>query len=300
MNPPRQRPSESDNSRREPGGATCRICGLGRPTEAKGPVCDHCCQEFVAKGAVAAEAARPALLHATRFGWITVAIAGAFFTQLVAVGVAATIYRNAVPELVTHGLKAIQFVLLAASLWTCVQLDAIVRHFPALPRSPRSRMNSIAAGLEDRAPGAALAMLAILLPWVIGIRDRTVTLLMVYTLLSFATTATASTLWYRTRSYERMRITCLAGSLQRLRAWDAVRVHRPGLIALAVWAGVSCLIATLPFMGIGKPYPEVGQVRIEHAAWRALGVSLYVASLLWFVAFTDATRSLRRWIPHGP
>ena len=300
MKPRRQRPSDPDNSPREVGDATCRICGSDRTTEAQSPVCDYCCQEFLARYAVAAESARPVLIHATRFGWIAVAVAAAFITQLVAIGVAAMIHRNSVPELFAHGLKALQFVLLAASLWTCIQLDAIVRHFPALPRSPRSGMNSIAAGLEDRAPGAALAMLAILLPWVIGIRDRTVTLLMVYTLLSFATTATASTLWYRTRSYERMRSTCLASSLQRLRAWDAVRVRRPGLIALAVWAGVSSLIATLPFMGIGKPYPQVGHVWIEHASWRALGVSLYLAAVLWFVAFIDATRSLRRWIPHGP
>lgn len=299
MKHPRQNQLDSDNPRREVGRATCRICGLVRPTDANSPVCDRCCQEFVARGALAAEAARPALMHATRFGWITVALAAGFITQLVAIGVAATIHRNEVPALVTHGLKAIQFVLLAASLWTCVQLDAIVRHFPALPRVPRSRMHAIAAGLEDRAPGAALAMLAILLPWVIGIRDRSPALLMLYMLLSFSTIATAATLWYRTGSYERMRTTCLADSSQRLRAWDGARAHRRGVIALAVWAGVPCLIAALPLMGIGKPYQQMGAEWIEQAAWRALGVSLYLAALLWFVAFIDATRSLRRWIPHG-
>jgi len=297
VNIPRQSPTDSANSRSDVGDSTCRICGLGWPTEAKYPVCDRCCREFVARGAVAAEAGRPALLQATRLGWIAVAVAGGFIIQLVAVGVSATIHRNAVPELVAHGLKAIQVVLLAASLWTCVQLDATVRHFPSLPRPPRSRMHAISAGLEDRVPGAALAMLAVLLPWVIGIRDRSLTLLFVYTLLSFATIASAATLWSCMMSYQRMRAVCQADSSQRLRAWRNLPVHRRGMIAVTVWAGVSCLIAALPLMGIGRPYPQVG---LEHAAWRALGVSLYLAALLWFVAFIDATRSLRRWIPNGP
>ena len=95
-------------------------------------------------------------------------------------------------------------------------------------------MHAISAGLEDRAPGAALAMLAILLPWVIGIRDRSVMLLIVYALLSFATITTAAALWSRMRSYERMRTTCQADSAHRLRAWGGVRVHRRGVIVEAV------------------------------------------------------------------
>jgi len=262
-------------------------------------VCDPCCREFVARGAVAAEAARPALLHATRFVWITVAVTAGFVTQLAAIGVAASVYRDAVPELVAHGLRAFQFVLLAASLWTCVQLDAAVRHFPSLPRPPRSRLHAISAGLEDRAPGAALAMLGILLPWVIGVRDRSPALLVVYMLLSFATIATAATLWYRMRSYQRMRAACQADSAQRLLAWRSVHVHRRGTIAVVAWVAIPCLIAALPLLGIGRPYTTVGPGWIESAAWRALGVSLYLAALLWFMAFIDATRSLRRWIPRG-
>jgi hypothetical protein len=95
-------------------------------------------------------------------------------------------------------------------------------------------MHAISAGLEDRAPGAALAMLAILLPSVIGIRDRSLMLLIVYALLSFATITTAAALWSRMRSYERMRTTCQADSAHRLRAWGGVRVHRRGVIVEAV------------------------------------------------------------------
>lgn len=299
MNAPSQPPRDSDDARSEVGDATCRICGLDRPTEAKSPVCDRCCREFVARGAVAAEAARPTLLQATRFRWITVVVAAGFITQLVAIGVASTIHQNAVPELVANGLKGLQFVLLAAALWTCVKLDTIVRHFPSLPRPPRSRMHAISAGLEDRAPGAALAMLAILLPWVIGIRDRSLMLLIVYALLSFATITTAAALWSRMRSYERMRTTCQADSAHRLRAWGGVRVHRRGVIAVAVWAAIPCLIAALPLVGIGRPYPQGGPGLYEFATWRVVSVSLYLAALLWFIAFIDATRSLRRWIPNG-
>lgn len=293
------RPPDPPRIRNEVPAGACKSCGTEMPADRSSPLCASCCREFNVRSAAVAKATAPVLRRASRFHWFAISIALAFLLLLVAIGAAAASQRSVFPAALSPTFRAIHFVLLVASLWTCVELDAAARQFPALPWMPRSRADAIAKRLEGVSPGAALSMLAVLLPWSIGIHDRSPALLVVYLTLSCATIATAATLWYRMRSYQRMRAACQADSAQRLLAWRSVHVHRRGTIAVVAWVAIPCLIAALPLLGIGRPYTTVGPGWIESAAWRALGVSLYLAALLWFVAFIDATRSLRRWIPRG-
>ncbi len=278
----------------------CQFCRSSMPAGRLSPVCGTCCQEFNARSAAAARITQPVLRRATRFHWFAVAIALGFAMLLVAIGINAAIQRNPSPPALNPTFRVIQFVLLVASLWICVELDAAARQFPVLPWIARSRAGAVIRRMEGLAPGASLATLAVLLPWAIGIYHRSPGLLVVYLTLSCATIAAAAALWSRTRAYERMRVTCQAELSQQRHAWRSIGVHRRGVIAAAVWLVASVLIAMLPVMGIGRPYSENGFPWQELAAWRAVRISLLIAALLWFVAFIDATRSLRRWIPHGP
>lgn len=293
------RPPDPPGIRNEVPAGACKSCGTEMPADRSSPLCASCCREFNARGAAVAKATAPVLRRALRFHWFAISIALAFLLLLVAIGATAASQRSVFPAALSPTFRAIHFVLLVASLWTCVELDAAARQFPALPWMPRSRADAIAKRLEGVSPGAALSMLAVLLPWSIGIHDRSPELLVVYLTLSCATIATAAALWSRTRSYERMRVTCQADLMQQSDVWRSIDVHRRGIIAAAVWFTASVLIALLPVMGLGRPYSDSGIPWYELAAWRAVRISLLVAALLWFMAFIDATRSLRRWIPRG-
>ena len=278
----------------------CSCCGTVRGSPDLEAICEACRADFLVRE------------KASRSLWIRVASRCRSFqilAALVIVGFLAHLvgsyfvimnYHGSPPAFLTNGFHALQVFLLAAAMWTCLQLDALVRQLPNLPRPIRSRMHAVVVAIEDFAPGASLAVLAILLPWAIGIRSRSLTLLLLYAALSATTMATAATLWTRTMAYERMRISCRAESAQRKSAWDRIRVYRRGATAIGVWAAASCLIAILPLLGVGTPYSNDASGWIELVAWRAVGVSLYLAALIWSAAFVDATEHLRRWIPDEP
>ncbi len=287
-NPPRA-PERAPTSR-------CSYCGAvreGLPTAAP---CRSCLVESRARGRVERIAFLELSRRADRFRWWGAGVALSYIAYLVAFGLLLQHFNGFMPHFLVALRTVVLWILLGGGLYIALQMDSIIRHLPAVPlRSSGPVWRVIELG-EAWIPGAALALLAMLLRWRVGVFKESGLLLVVYGAISVATISAAVALRYRVRVNERMRVTSRAEPAQQHRAWRIVHVHRSGLAAFAIWLLVPGMIASLPLTDLDRPYPTTGGSLLWHMSWAFVVVSLNVSAILWYAAYLDAARHLRRWV----
>lgn len=272
----------------------CPTCGGVSDRLDDGVPCRSCCAESRARARVERLVLLPLSRRADRFRWWGAAVPLAYIVFLIALGTTTVHFNFAVPDALRASFMATRWGIIGASVFVALQMDVIVRQL-AVTHQSGGRIRRGIAHVDRWMPGAALAILALFLPGRIGAVEQSVPLLVLYGVLSTATIAAAITLRYRVRVHARMQATGRAPQGQRHAVWRSARLRRSGALAFSLWLLIPLMIAGLHFTDIDMPYPASGGSVAWQMAREMVTVSLYLSAILWYFAYLDATKHLRRW-----
>ena len=141
-----------------------------------------------------------------------------------------------------------------------------------------------AAAVEDFVPGAAPAVLALLLPWALRGNGHSMLLAGADLVLALATLTAATVIVYRSQLLARMRMTCQSESSDRAAIWASVSPTKRSLVVVLVWA-----VAVIGGCAMSDAFGAGRNALIDRAADAALAVG----ALLWFIAFRAARRECK-------
>ena len=270
--------------------SACPICGAPASLGSDGAPCDRCCGEFRQRLTIGAETPGVLGTRMARESRMLLAFVLGLAAIMVAVTVLVSHYRGAVPTPVAVLMRATQIVLMVFGVATCLRADASARALPRAPRIGADLASGPAAAVEDFVPGAAPAVLALLLPWALRGNGHSLLLAGADLVLALATLTAATVIVYRSQLLARMRMTCQSESSDRAAIWARVSPTKRSLVVVLVWA-----VAVIGGCAMSDAFGAGRNALIDRAADAALAVG----ALLWFIAFRAARREcehLHAWI----